>query len=108
MRLEILAEVMGFSFDCRSRYPGWSFAKDSPLRDLLCRIYREQTGKEMELQAVHAGLECGILLSKVPGLDIVAIGPDAEGAHSPDERVNIASAERTWNFVRAIIEHCAE
>lgn len=108
MRLEILAEVMGFSFDCRSRYPGWSFVKDSPLRDLLCRIYREQTGKEMELKAVHGGLECGILLSKVPGLDIVAIGPDAEGAHSPDERVNIASAERTWNFVRAIIEHCAE
>ena len=107
-RLEMLAEVMGFDFDCHSRYPGWAYAQVSPLRDLLCETYRDLTGKEMSIHAVHGGLECGILLSKVPGLDIVAIGPDAEGAHSPDERVNIASVERTWDFLKEVIARCAK
>ena len=78
------------------------------MRDLLCETYRDLTGKEMSIHAVHGGLECGILLSKVPGLDIVAIGPDAEGAHSPDERVNIASVERTWDFLKEVIARCAK
>ncbi len=108
MRLHILAEAMGFDFYCRSRYPGWTYVKESALRELVQKIYHDQTGKEMKVQAVHGGLECGILVSKVPGMDAVAIGADSEGEHSPDEKVNIASVERTWKLICAVIEGCVE
>ena len=62
----------------------------------------------MKIRAVHGGLETGIFSSKIPGIDIVAIGPDAEGAHSPDERVNISSVERVYKFLREVIETCAK
>lgn len=107
-RLRILADAMGFAFHLTSRYPGWAYEQVSPLRDLLCCLYKEQTGRDMVQHAIHGGLECGLLRAKAPGMDVVAIGPDAEGAHSPDERVNIASVARTWDFVRAVIEHCAK
>ena len=108
MRIETLCRVMGFEFSSGSHYPSWEFMKDSPLRQMLLDIYKKQTGSEMKIRAVHGGLETGIFSSKIPGIDIVAIGPDAEGAHSPDERVNISSVERVYIFLREVIETCAK
>ena len=107
-RLEIMSEILGFEMKVLYRYPGWAFAKDSPLRDLLIRVYKEETGKDMEIKAVHGGLETGIILGKKPGLDIAAIGPDSEGAHSPQERLNISSMERTYRLVCRVIEECSK
>ena len=107
-RLEIMSEILGFEMKVLYRYPGWAFAKDSPLRDLLIRVYKEETGKDMEIKAVHGGLETGIILGKKPGLDIAAIGPDSEGAHSPQERLNISSMERTYRLVCRVREECSK
>lgn len=106
-RLHILAEILGFTVKTRSRYPGWAFDEESRIREIVGEVYQEMTGEEMQTRAVHGGLECGILKSKIPGLDVVAIGPDAEGAHSPDERLNLPSANRTWLFLRNVITRMA-
>ena len=106
-RLTMLAEVMGFESVIRSRYPGWAYAKESPIRDLAMEVYKEMTGKEMTLKATHGGLECGILKSKIDGLDVVAIGPDATGAHSPDEQLNLPSANRVWLYLKELLAKLA-
>ena len=62
-------------------YPAWEFRKDSPLRDTMVRIYQEMFGKEPQVLAIHAGLECGLLGDKLPGLDCVSIGPQMHDIH---------------------------
>ena len=107
-KLRLLADMFGFTMETSSRYFSWPYSKESPLRDMVVAVYHEMTGETMELQATHGGLECGILLSKVPGLDIVAIGPTAKGAHSPEERLNLPSTNRVWLFLQGIIRRLAE
>lgn len=67
------------------------------------RVYREQYGKEPVIEAIHAGLECGLLAGKLPGLDCVSIGPDLLEIHTPRERMDVASVRRVWAFVREVI-----
>ena len=78
-------------------YPGWKPNLDSPVLGVLRGVFKEVWGREPEVAAVHAGLECGLLGDKVPGLDMISFGPQIEGAHSPDERVQISSVGRFWN-----------
>ena len=61
--------------------------------------YKDMTGKEAEIMAIHAGLECGIIGDKYPGMDMISFGPELKNPHSPDEKVNIGSVERFWDFV---------
>ncbi len=107
-KLHLLGETFGFKTNTLSRYAGWPYSKTSPLRDTVAKIYQEMTEKEMEMRAIHGGLECGILKNKVPGLDVVALGPTATGAHSPEERLNLPSANRVWLFLKKVIERMAE
>ena len=93
-RLEALAAQHGGSFSQRGAYPPWEYRKDSPLRDTMTRVYRELSGREMQVEAIHAGLECGLFSGKMPGLDAVSIGPDLEEIHSTRERMSISSVER--------------
>ncbi len=83
--------------------PGWAPNYDSPLLALFQRKYREQYGKEGKVFEIHAGLECGALQSKYPGMDLISVGPDITGVHSPDEKVSIESARRTYHLVREVI-----
>ena len=85
-------------------YPAWEYRKDSPLRDTMVRVYREMTGKDASVVAIHAGLECGLLSEKLPGLDCVSIGPDMMDIHTSRERLNIASTERTWKFLLEVLK----
>lgn len=80
-------------------YPGWVPDPDSSLLKRCVKIYRETSGKEPEITVVHAGLECGVIGSKYPGLDMISFGPDIEGLHSPFEKMNLSSVERVWNFI---------
>ena len=107
LRMQLLAQALGFTCTTRSRYPGWAYEKDSPLRTLLCEVYSELTGKDMQIAAVHGGLECGLIKSNVPALDIVAIGPDNKNAHTPDEQLNMKSAQRVWELLCAMVERLA-
>lgn len=84
-------------------YPGWAPNPDSPLLKTCQEVYRRDFGTESKVQVIHAGLECGIIGAKYPGMDIVSFGPTIRGAHAPGERVEIASVERCWRLLTAIL-----
>ena len=84
-------------------YPGWAPNPDSPLLALCQAIFRREFGADSSVQVIHAGLECGIIGAKYPGLDIVSFGPTIHGAHAPGESVDILSVDRSWRLLRAIL-----
>ena len=103
-KLKYLIEFLGGSYHTDGDYPAWQYQKHSRLRDLICQVYRDITGREMVVQAIHAGVECGLLMEKMPGLDAVSIGPDMKDVHTPSERLNIASTARTYELLKQVLE----
>ena len=101
------AALAGADVETHDRYPGWKPDMDSAVLETVRGVYREIWEREPEVTAVHAGLECGLLSEKKPGLDMVSFGPRIEGAHSPDERVHIASVERFWRALRETLARLA-
>lgn len=87
-----------------SDYPAWEYKKESPLRDHMVAVYEKQYGKKPEVLSLHAGLECGILADKRPGLDCVSFGPDILDIHTTRERMNISSVQRTWEFLLEVVQ----
>ena len=102
-KLKQLTETLGGTTSYRGEYPGWPYARNSKLRDLCVKVYKEQYGKEPKIEVIHAGLECGILSSKVEGLDCISIGPDMFDVHTPDEKISIGSIARVWEFLKAVL-----
>ena len=86
-------------------YPGWKPNLGSPILKNAKETYRSLYGKEPAVKAIHAGLECGIIGEKYPGMDMVSFGPTLEGVHSPDEKIYIDTVEKFWNFLLAILKH---
>ncbi|MGE4484312.1 MAG: aminoacyl-histidine dipeptidase [Oscillospiraceae bacterium] len=84
-------------------YPAWEYNNNSKLREIMTKIYRESYGKEPKTEVIHAGLECGIFAGKRPDLDCVSLGPNTFGAHTPQERLDIASAGRVWDFLLKVL-----
>jgi dipeptidase D len=78
------------------RYPGWNPDINSKVLAVARESFKNVLGSEAKVEAIHAGLECGIIGERIPGLDMISIGPDIRGAHSPDERVNVKSVETFW------------
>ena len=103
-RLSSLMEQLGGSVEFFGEYSGWEYLADSPLRDRLVAVFREQYSREPRIEAIHAGVECGIFAGKLPGLDCVSIGPDLFEIHTPRERMSISSVQRLWNFVLAVLK----
>ena len=103
-QLKKICEFHGGSYSQMGDYPAWEYKKDSPLRDTMVRIYAEMFGKEPQVLAIHAGLECGILGEKLPGLDCVSIGPQMHDIHTSREKLEIESTERTWNFLLEVLK----
>ncbi|MCI8878628.1 MAG: aminoacyl-histidine dipeptidase [Oscillospiraceae bacterium] len=101
--LQALAERNGGSFDRRGDYPAWEFRKDSPLRKTMVQVFRELSGGEPKVEAIHAGLECGLFAGKLEGLDAVSIGPDMRDIHSPREKLSVSSVGRTWAYLTAVL-----
>lgn len=85
-------------------YPGWAPNPDSPLVHKASEIYLQMFGNSPKIRAIHAGLECGLFLSRYPGLDMISTGPTLRGVHSPAERVEIASVAKVWDYLRQLIE----
>ncbi len=84
--------------------PGWAPDYKSPLLALFLRKYKEQSGKDGKVFEIHAGLECGALQEKYPGMDLISVGPDITDVHSPDEKVSVSSALRVFELVRDVID----
>lgn len=102
-QMQDIAGGAGASVEVRNSYTGWAYRKDSPLRDTVSAVYEEMYGKKPVLQAIHAGVECGILAAKIEGLDCVSIGPDMSDVHTVEESLDIASVKRTWEYLLAIL-----
>lgn len=102
-QLEYLTEFLGGTYWYDGEYPHWSYRSDSPIRELVSSVYKEVTGKNASIEAIHAGLECGLISEKMPELDIVALGPDIFDIHTPDEHLSISSVERTYRLVRTVL-----
>ena len=101
--LKAVCDLAGARIQLNDGYPGWMPDLRSTLLAKLKEIYKSTAGKEPGVVAVHAGLECGIIGEKYPGMEMISFGPTLEHPHSPDERVHIASVERFWEFVKAAL-----
>ena len=103
-QLQELAKLFDAQYSEMGDYPAWEFKKDSHLRNTMVRVFERMYGKTPVVEAIHAGLECGILSDKLPGLDCVAIGPDMQDIHTSRERLHIASTRRSWEFLLEILK----
>lgn len=103
-QLKSLAALCNATVGIRGDYPGWDYDPDSPLREKMVAIYEEMYGVKPQIEAIHAGLECGIFQSKIPGLDCVSIGPDMQDIHTTRETLSIPSVQRVWKFLLKVLE----
>ena len=103
-KVSMVGKAFGCEISVHGEYPAWEYLRESAFRDELVKIYKDMTGEEPIVETIHAGVECGLLASKLPGLDAVSIGPEMHDIHTPKERLGIASTERIYNFVVKVIE----
>ena len=106
-RIRSIAHLAGAGVEDDTPYPGWKPDLDSALLREVTAVYREALGRDPAIKAIHAGLETGIIGEKVPGMDMVSIGPQIESPHSPDERVRIPSVADFWGLLTRILERIA-
>ncbi|HSQ75644.1 MAG TPA: M20/M25/M40 family metallo-hydrolase, partial [Bacteroidota bacterium] len=102
-RIETLARLVGAKSARTGAYPGWQYQEDSKVRDLCVSAYKEVSGKDAQIQAIHAGLECGLLRQKLPQTDMISFGPNLYNVHTPDEHLSIGSVANTWTFLTAVL-----
>ena len=96
--------LAGFEIEHAASYPGWKPEPDSELVGQLQAVHRELFGEPAKLVAMHAGLECGVIGEKYPGMQMVSFGPQIENPHSPNERVQIGSVAVFWTYLQKVLE----
>ena len=104
-RLEELAKFYDAEVSHKGDYPAWEYKKDSSLRDTMVKVYKEMYNADAQVVAIHAGLECGLLSEKLPGLDCVSIGPEMHDIHTSRERLGIASVGRMWQYIQEVLKN---
>lgn len=107
-RFRLLADTFGFETVYSGEYPGWEYREHSRIREIFQESYRELTGKELNVEAIHAGLECGIFVGALPGLDAISVGPTLYNVHTPDECMPLDSLERFWRLLADVLARLAE
>ena len=103
-KLSQLAAFYDATFSISGIYPAWEYKKDSPLQNTLVNVYKKMYNRDPKILAVHAGLECGHFSEKLPGLDCVSFGPNMQDIHTSRERMEIASVQRTWDFIQEVLK----
>lgn len=103
-KLTYLVEFLGGDIEVNGDYPAWEYKAESTLRQLMSDVYRDLYQEEPVFEAIHAGLECGILSGKIDDLDCISFGPTNYDIHTPQERLSISSTERVWNLLVTFLE----
>jgi len=103
-RVRSLIEHAGGTVSERGDYPGWQYAKESAFRDMVMAAYKDVTGKDGVIEATHGGLECGLFIEKIPGLDALSMGPELRDVHSFNERLSVPSTERMYDLVCEVLK----
>lgn len=103
-RLVLLTKQLGGEVETEGDYPPWEYLRDSKLRDIMKDTFVDMYNREPIIEAIHAGIECGILSGKIPGLECVSIGPDIQDIHTPAERMSISSVQRVWEYMLEVLK----
>ena len=103
-KLKLISAGSGAKVTVSGSYPGWKFRQHSELRDHMVSVYREMYGKGPKVEAIHAGLECGILSEKIKDLDCISIGPDMQDIHSTKEKLSVQSVANVWEYLKAVLK----
>ncbi len=103
-RIDIICKLTGAEMKLIADYPEWQYKVDSPIRDLMSKVYKEKFGEELKIDAIHAGLECGFLKEKLGDIDMISIGPDIKDVHTPNENLSISSSERVYDFLVDVLK----
>jgi len=103
-KIRVIGELCGYAILAEGGYPGWQPDPSSPILKTAKTVYTNLFGKEPHVKAIHAGLECGILGAKYPGLDMISFGPNIFAVHSPEEKVQISSVEKFWRYLTEILK----
>ncbi len=106
--LKSVFELGGLSVEMTGSYPGWKPDPNSQILSIMTGLYKKMYGDKPEVVACHAGLECGIIKSHYPDMQMISFGPTIEGAHSPDERVNIKSVQKFWQYLKETLKNIPE
>lgn len=104
-RIKEVTELLGGDFESNAGYPAWQYKKESKIRDICQRVYKEMTGKDAIVYAIHAGVECGLFEEKLGELDMISFGPDIRDAHTPQENLSIPSTENVWNYLLEVLKN---
>ena len=107
-RIGLLADTFGFTTEYSGEYPGWNFREESRIREVFKESYRELFGEELQTEALHAGLECGLFCDAIPGLDAIAVGPQLYHVHTPEENLPLDSFERFYKLLKDVLRRLAE
>ena len=102
-KIKSIADKFNFEFNTNAGYSSWEFKKNSPLRDLAVNAYKEFTGNDMKVTVIHAGLECAVFQEKYKDLDMISIGPDMYGVHTPEEKLDLNSTKRVYEYLQYLI-----
>ena len=103
--IEKISLKHGAAISVRGEYPAWEYRKESRLRDVMCRVYRDMYGKDAKVVTIHAGLECGIFSDKIEGLDCLSLGPDNYDIHTPEEHLSLPSFARVWEYLTEVLKN---
>jgi dipeptidase D len=103
-RIHATAELSGANVEEDKPYPGWKPNLDSNILKISKKIFKEIYGNDPKVEAIHAGLECGIIGEKFPGMDMISIGPTIKYPHSPEEQVHVRTVDKTYKYVLKILE----
>ncbi len=103
--VKTLAATLGGEARVESDYPEWEYNPNSKMRKLFQEVYKDMTGKDAEIIAIHAGLECGVLIQKLPGMDAISMGPNIFDVHTPNEHFSISSTEKVWNYLLEVLKN---
>ena len=103
-KVEYLISFLGGESSTHSEYPAWEYRRESNLREIFSEVFTEMYHKEPEMQAIHAGLECGLIAEKMPDLDMISIGPNMKDIHTPMEALDMKSTIRVYQFVEKLLE----
>lgn len=107
-QVETLAGLTGGNVEVVSDYPEWEYNPQSRLRPLFIKVYEKKYQVQPEIVAIHAGLECGVFMSKIEGLDTISLGPNMYDVHTPNEHLSISSTERVWEFLLDVLKEMKE
>ncbi len=102
-KVRMFSEMLGGTIEIKGDYPGWEYRPDSPLRDTFVRVYEKMYGKRPKIQAIHAGLECGMFTGKIKDLDCISFGPNMKNVHTFEETLEVDSVSRTWEYLCQIL-----